>query len=217
MRRPNSSGVFGIALLVLGISGTATSGAPAAQATPATKPTQAQESKPRAGFEDWWITMKIHSQFVPDDALEDSNVDVDTVNRVVTLSGTVATEAGRKRAVELAKATDGVKSVNDKLRIAPESDRAPGAAGREAARDTAGAAKAGSRRVTDGWIKSKVYAQFLTEDALQDSDINVDVKSGVVTLKGTVSGEAGRTRAVAIAKATDGVKNVNDALKVTKR
>ena len=214
----NSSRVVGIALLVLGIWGTATSSALAAQATPATKPApQAQESKPRAGFEDWWITMKIHSQFVPDDALEDSNIDVDTVNRVVTLSGTVASDAGRKRAVELAKATDGVKSVDDKLRIAPESDREPGATGREAARDTAGAAKAGSRRVTDGWIKSKVYAQFLTEDALQDSDIDVDVKAGVVTLKGTVSGEAGRTRAVAIAKATDGVKNVNDALKVTKR
>lgn len=218
MRLHNSSGVFGMALLVLGISSTATSGAFAAQATPATKPApQTQESKPRSGFEDWWITMKIHSQFVPDDALEDSNIDVDTANRVVTLSGTVATEIGRKRAVELAKATDGVKSVNDKLRIAPESDRAPGATARDASRDTAGAAKAGSRRVTDGWIKSKVYAQFLTEDALQDSDIDVDVKSGVVTLKGTVSGEAGRTRAVAIAKATDGVKNVNDTLRVAKR
>ena len=218
MRLQNSLPVVGIALLVFGISGTATSSALAAQAAPATKPApQAQENKPRAGFEDWWITMKIHSQFVPDDALEDSNIDVDTVNRVVTLSGTVATDAGRKRAVELATATDGVKSVNDKLRIAPESDRAPGATGREAARDTAGAAKAGSRRVTDGWIKSKVYAQFLTEDALQDSDIDVDVKAGVVTLKGTVIGEAGRTRAVAIARATDGVKNVTDALKVAKR
>jgi hyperosmotically inducible protein len=220
MRQQNTLCLVGIAVLILGVTGSPAAAGPSReQATPTSKPApQAQESKPRAGFEDWWITMKIHSQFVPEDALEDSNVDVDTVNRVVTLSGTVATEAGRKRAVELARATDGVKSVNDKLRIAPESDRAPGATGREeAARDTAGAAKAGSRRVTDGWIKSKVYAQFLTEDALQDSDIDVDVKSGVVTLKGTVSAEAGRARAVAIAKATDGVKNVNDALKVAKR
>jgi hyperosmotically inducible protein len=220
MRQQNTLCLVGIAVLILGGTGSPAAAGPSReQATPTSKPApQAQESKPRAGFEDWWITMKIHSQFVPEDALEDSNVDVDTVNRVVTLSGTVATEAGRKRAVELARATDGVKSVNDKLRIAPESDRAPGATGREeAARDTAGAAKAGSRRVTDGWIKSKVYAQFLTEDALQDSDIDVDVKSGVVTLNGTVSAEAGRARAVAIAKATDGVKNVNDALKVAKR
>jgi hyperosmotically inducible periplasmic protein len=79
------------------------------------------------------------------------------------------------------------------------------------------AAKAAGRRVTDGWIKSKIYAQYLTENALEDSDIDVDVQSGVVTLNGTVVTDAGRTRAVAIAKATDGVRNVKDALKVAKR
>ena len=210
MRQPNISCCVGIALLVFGTSGASAMAVTGIeQATPATKSTPQRDTKPRTGFEDWWITMKIHSQFVPDDALEDSDIDVDTAARVVTLSGTVASEAGRARAVQLARATEGVKSVNDKLRVAPESDRT--------ARDTADAAKAGGRRVTDGWIKSKVYAQFLTEDALQESDIDVDVKSGVVTLKGTVNTEAARTRAVAIAKATDGVKNVNDALKVVTR
>jgi hyperosmotically inducible protein len=214
MRPHNTSLLVGIALLVLAISGS-TATTSAGQANPAAKPaTQAQERKPQPGFEDWWITMKIHSQFVPDEALEDSNIDVDTAGGVVTLNGTVATAAGRARAVEIARKTDGVKSVNDKLQFAPESARTK--TGQEPARDTAGAAKAGGRRVTDGWIKSKVYAQFLTEDALQDSDIDVDVKSGVVTLKGTVSGEAGHKRAVAIAKATDGVKSVNDSLKVAK-
>ena len=62
--------------------------------------------------------MKIHSQFVPDEALEDSNIDVDTVGGVVTLNGTIATAAGRARAVEIAKKTDGVKSVNDSLKVA---------------------------------------------------------------------------------------------------
>lgn len=210
MRPRNTLLLVGIALLVLASSGS-TATASADQAKPATKPApQAQESKPRPGFEDWWITMKIHSQFVPDEALEDSNIDVDTVGGVVTLNGTVANAAGRSRAVEIAKKTDGVKSVNDKLQFAPESDRTT--TGKEAA----GAAKAGGRKVTDGWIKSKVYAQFLTEDALQESDIDIDVKSGVVTLKGTVSGDAGRKRAVEIAKATDGVKSVNDSLKVAK-
>ena len=44
-----------------------------------------------------------------------------------------------------------------------------------------------------------------------------DVEAGVVTLNGSVVSEAGRTRAVAIAKGTDGVKNVKDSLKVVKR
>jgi hyperosmotically inducible protein len=92
--------------------------------------------------------------------------------------------------------------------VAP-SDSKPGAA-----RETAG--KAG-RSVNDGWIKSKIYAQFLTDwNTLEDSDIDVDVSKGVVTLKGTVKTEAAKTRAAAIAKGTDGVASVNDNLRVVK-
>ena len=161
--------------------------------------------------------MKIHAQFVPDDALEDSDIDVDTNAGVVTLSGTVANDAGRARAIAIAKATDGVKSVTDKLRVAPEgSAGAAGSAARTAGRETAGAAKTTGRKVTDGWITSKIYAQFLTEGALEDSDIDVDVTKGAVTLSGTVRSEAGRQRAVAIAKATEGVKTVKDSLKVSR-
>src|SRR5688572_397224 len=68
---------------------------------------------------DGWISMKIHSLFIPEDALEGSNIDVDTASGVVTLSGTVATEAGRARALAIAKSVDGAKSVVDKLRIGP--------------------------------------------------------------------------------------------------
>jgi hyperosmotically inducible periplasmic protein len=109
-----------------------------------------------------------------------------------------------------------VKSVNDKLRIAATDDKSAGATtSRDPARDTAAAAKSGGRRVTDSWTKSKIYAQFLTEDALADSDLDIDVNK-MVTLNGTVRSEAGRSRAVAIAKSTDGVKTVKDAVKVTK-
>lgn len=170
---------------------------------------------------DSWITMKIHAQFIPEKVLDDSDINVDTKGGVVTLSGTVLTEAGRARAVAIAKATDGVKSVEDKLRIGPAAPSEAREAGREAgaaAREAAGTAKAtagkAGRAVTDGWIKSKIYSQYLTEKALDDSDINIDVTKGAVTLKGTVRSEAGRTRAVAIAKGTDGVKSVNDTLKV---
>src|SRR5688500_3660404 len=104
---------------------------------------------------DGWITMKIHSMFVPEDTLEGSNVDVDTVGGVVTLSGTVTSEAGRARAVAIAKSTNGAKSVVDKLRVGPAerelddiardkgkatSDAAKDAA-REAAKDTKSATK----------------------------------------------------------------------------
>jgi hyperosmotically inducible periplasmic protein len=173
---------------------------------------------------DGWVTMKIHSLLVPEDALEGSNVDVDTVNGVVTLSGTVPTEAGRARALTIAKSTDGAKSVVDKLVISPaerelddvarDAGEATSRAAKEAAKDTQGATRTAGRKITDGWVKSKIYAQYLTENALDDSDIDIDVANGVVTLNGTVKTAAGKIRAVAIAKATDRVKSVQDNLKV---
>jgi hyperosmotically inducible periplasmic protein len=170
-------------------------------------PAAAQEKSGNV-FKDGWITMKIHSAFIPEDALEGSNIDVDTTAGVVTLAGTVPTEAGRARAIALAKATDGVKSVSDKLRVAPSGG---------AKADKPDPARKPGRSVNDGWIKSKIYAQFLTDwKTLEDSDIDIDVAQGAVTLKGTVKTEAGKTRAVAIAKGTDGVKTVNDNLKVVK-
>jgi hyperosmotically inducible protein len=52
-----------------------------------------------------------------DDLVKASAIDVDTSNGVVTLSGTVATEAERQRAVHLARETEGVRSVQDRLRV----------------------------------------------------------------------------------------------------
>lgn len=197
------------AVAVVAMAAAISLGASAQGTAPRQNPPAGQEQKPSGNvFKDGWITMKIHSAFIPEQALEGSNIDVDTTNGVVTLNGTVPTDAAKGRAVALAKATDGVKSVTDKLRIAP-SDTKPGAA-----RDTT--AKAG-RSVNDGWIKSKIYAQFLTDwKTLEDSDIDVDVAKGAVTLKGTVKTEAAKTRAAAIAKGTDGVTSVNDTIRVVK-
>jgi hyperosmotically inducible protein len=68
---------------------------------------------------DSWITTKIKTKFVGEDALKHSHISVSTTDNVVTLTGTVASEAGRERAIAIAKQTDGVKDVVDKLTIAP--------------------------------------------------------------------------------------------------
>ena len=89
-------------------------------------------------------------------------------------------------------------------------------AGEKAADKTGGALKATGRAIDDGWIKSKIYAQYLADwnTVLDDSDIDVDVDNNVVTLNGTVKSAAAKTKAVATAKSTDGVKEVRDMLKV---
>jgi osmotically-inducible protein OsmY len=181
-------------------------------------------------IKDAWLVMKVHSEMVDEDVLAGSNIDVDVKNGVVTLQGTVASEAARARALEVARKNDGVKNVVDQLRIAParasNTDKAADKTARTAdkAEDkmdragdkTANAANKTGRAIDDGWIKSKIYSQYLADwnTVLDDSDIDVDVNNNMVTLNGTVKSAAAKAKAVEIAKKTDGVKGVKDNLRV---
>lgn len=78
-------------------------------------------SKTGEKISDAWITTKVNWFFVGEDRLKGSKIDVDTKDNVVTLKGTVPSPAGRLRAVELAKATEGVKSVVDQLMVSTSS------------------------------------------------------------------------------------------------
>ena len=63
------------------------------------------------------ITAKIKSKMALDDTVKALSIDVDTKGTVVTLSGAVHSDAERTRAVSLARETDGVTAVNDRLVI----------------------------------------------------------------------------------------------------
>jgi len=69
---------------------------------------------------DGWITSRVHSKFVGEDLLKDSDINVDTNNHVVTLRGTVMSPAARARAVEQAKEVEGVRRVVDQLTVGPK-------------------------------------------------------------------------------------------------
>jgi hyperosmotically inducible periplasmic protein len=69
---------------------------------------------------DVWIKARVKSKFVDEDVLKGSDIEVDVDNHVVTLSGTVPSDAGRLRAIEEAKKVDGVNRVVDKLTIGPK-------------------------------------------------------------------------------------------------
>src|SRR5207237_5282710 len=49
---------------------------------------------------DAWIITRIKGKFLGEDALKGSDINVDCDNHVVTLHGTVPTQAGRARAVQ---------------------------------------------------------------------------------------------------------------------
>ena len=63
------------------------------------------------------LTAKIKSKMALDDTVRAAAIDVDTTGGVVTLSGTIRSEAERTRAVQLARETEGVTSVTDRLVI----------------------------------------------------------------------------------------------------
>ena len=61
------------------------------------------------------LTAKIKSKMALDDTVKALSIDVDTRGTVVTLSGTVSSEAVRAKAVQLARETAGVTAVTDRL------------------------------------------------------------------------------------------------------
>lgn len=63
------------------------------------------------------LTAKIKSKMALDDSVKALDINVDTADGVVTLTGTVHSEDERTRAVRLARETAGVTSVNDRLTI----------------------------------------------------------------------------------------------------
>ena len=154
-----------------------------------------------------------------------------TDDGVVTLTGVVTTKEESDKAARLANVT-GVSRVNNNLVVTKE---VKGTAGKAVDKTVDGAEKVGEKTVegakkvgeatkdglsktgeviTDTWITSRISAKFVDEDLLKDSNINVDSKDHVVTLRGTVMSQAGRARAVAQAKEVEGVRRVVDQLTV---
>ncbi|MEO8480911.1 MAG: BON domain-containing protein [Acidobacteriota bacterium] len=125
---------------------------------------------------------------------------------IAMLSGQVATAAQKAEAARLAQVT-GVRRVESDITVTPDADKTL------TDRTKAGLNKTGAK-IDDAWITTKVKWFFLGEDALKDSDINVDTKNNVVTLKGTVPSSAGKARAEVLAKDTEGVTRVVNDLTI---
>ena len=72
-----------------------------------------------SGANDSWLWFKTRTALMTTNDLRESTIDVDVVNDVVTLKGTVETAAQKTKAEQVAKDIDGVKSVKNELKVAP--------------------------------------------------------------------------------------------------
>jgi hyperosmotically inducible protein len=166
------------------------------------------------------ITTALEAKLAQDDTVKAYQIDVDTSNGVVTLSGAVENGAAKAHAVMLARQTGGVRDVMDQITIDPQ---AAARTGREAAaRDTEDGATATTGNAEDeirtvapdAVLTAAVKGKLLADTTVAGLKIDVDTDAGVVTLNGSAKTRAEADRAVLLARTTDGVKNVVDNIRV---
>ena len=149
------------------------------------------------------ITGAIKTKLAADGRVRASDINVDTTNGVVTLTGNVDSQQAKDAALEQARGTSGVGDVKDMIsvRSGTVSGEAP-----DPKRTLGG-------RIDDAGITMRVKSRLLDDPLVKGLQIDVDTRDSVVFLTGTVGSEAERKQAIEIAKSTEGVTNVEANLR----
>jgi hyperosmotically inducible protein len=159
------------------------------------EPTARGESSKDSGIRntasDLWITSATKMRLLTDSRTPALDINVETRARVVTLFGTVHSQEAKAAAAEDARKVSGVKRVVNDLQV------------------TTGAKEA-AVKVRDEDIESDAKKAF---EKAEFKDISVEVKNGVVRLKGTVPTGARRLEAAMLARSIQGVRAVRDDLR----
>lgn len=191
--------------------------------------TKAAGQKTAAVVTDAEITSAVKTKLLADKAVGGLQIDVDTNDGVVTLSGTVHSGTERAEALRLARNTKGVKSVknklvldtaattgrtdkDDKLKVEIKDDtKEKTAKAKDATKDAAGKVK---EVTTDAAITTAVKTKLLGDTTVGGLKIDVDTNNGIVTLTGPVHSAAEKAEALRLARTTKGVKSVVDKLNI---
>lgn len=168
------------------------------------------EEPEAAGVADDQLRERVETVLQRDQALEDSQVEVKSVNDgVVLLTGDAATLSDHRRALEDARNVDGVRHVASEIQSPDELGDEE--IWREGKVDATGAARSSA---SDIWITTKAKVALLTDERTPGLDISVDTRDGVVTLFGKVPSEEAKQAAEAEVKGLGGVRAVENELQV---
>jgi hyperosmotically inducible protein len=159
------------------------------------------------------ITTAVKSKLAADDTVKAYQIDVDTDNAVVTLSGSVENPSAKERAVMIARETNGVRDVVDRITVGRDAGNMRDRVDQAAATTGDAADRAGSA-IGDAAITAGVKSKFLADTSVSGLKIDVDTKDGVVTLSGNVATRAEADRAASLARDTTGVNRVENNLRV---
>jgi len=138
------------------------------------------------------LTTAVKEALVESGIAKRGQVQVETQNRIVQLSGFVDSEATQELALQAAKGIEGVESVRNDLVVQPSKPSL-------------------SEAKDDSVIEARVRKQLQqTSDVPSPNDINVEVKEGVVQLSGFVASLDEKNRAADVVASIAGVKDVRN-------
>ena len=145
---------------------------------------------------DAWVMMKTKIALMTTEEVSTKDLNVDTVNGVVTLHGKVATEAEKAKAENVARGIEGAKEVKNLLQVVPSAQRAV-------------------VERSDDSIKKSVEAAFKANRRVTTSGIKVaSVNKGVVLLSGKTKSIEAHLESVEVANAVRGVRRVSTEVEV---
>ena len=149
-----------------------------------------------ADMPDAWVTMKTKVSLITTEGVSTKDLNVDTVNGVVTLHGKVATEGEKTKAESVARGIDGAKEVKNMLQVVPSALRAV-------------------VQRSDDAIKKSVAAAFKANRRVNTSGIEVaSVNKGVVLLSGKTKSLEAHLESVEVANAVRGVRHVSSEVEL---
>jgi hyperosmotically inducible protein len=154
---------------------------------------------------DLGITTAVKTKMIADPVVRAYKIEVATDGGKVTLTGNIDSFDAKERALAIASQTAGVVTVRDMIEVW----RASGS----------GAAPSPGRSIgttiDDMVITMRVKGRILEDGALEGSRIDVDTRAGVVFLTGDVETPKAKEQAIKIARAVDGVRDVQANLRVS--
>jgi hyperosmotically inducible protein len=175
------------------------------------------------------ITGKVKSKLAADDTVKAYQIDVDTKDKVVTLSGSVDSQAAKDQAVALARGTEGVADVVDNITVKTAAAAMPPAENPPAGGEGGGAMVGGNapnpepnrpvgQVMDDAAITAAVKAKLLADPTVGGLKIDVDTRNGVVYLTSEhMKSQAEIDQAMKLAKETSGVKDVQSKLTMSEK
>jgi hyperosmotically inducible protein len=125
--------------------------------------------------------------------LKDDDIRIESKDGAVTLTGIVSEESRRGLARETVAGLPDVKSVDNKLEVKGVNPTVN----------------------SDAWLREKVRITLLFRRSVSAVGTQVDVKDGIVTLRGNADSLAQKELTTEYAKDVDGIKSVNNEMTVS--